>query len=184
MPVGGAVFSSSFSFIWFHMFHWAIYSFFWFCVTSIFIFKPLGPGADTSWPLLKCLLHSERISLQQSWWHRTIYLISKLFFDTFGDLQLFRNANYWTRVIDPKDMCSTDHTRSCLYTLSRSPSGFSKFLEQLTFHPSLSLSTTWWRQHDTIMNIISWPTTIERLEGGLMHFNEGPEMGWKVLTAW
>lgn len=69
----------SFHFIWFYMFHWAIYSFLWVCVTSIFIFKPLGPGADIGWPLFKCLLHSERISLQQSWWLCTIYLISKLF---------------------------------------------------------------------------------------------------------
>lgn len=69
----------SFHFIWFHMFHGAIYSLLRVCVTSIFIFKPLGPGADTGWPLFKCLLHSERISLQQSWWLCTIYLISKLF---------------------------------------------------------------------------------------------------------
>lgn len=69
----------SFHFIWFHMFRAAIYSFLWVCVTSIFIFKPLGPGADSGWPLFKCLLHSEQNSLRQSWWLCSIYLISQLF---------------------------------------------------------------------------------------------------------
>lgn len=69
----------SFHFIWFHMFHAAIYSSLWVCVTSIFILKPLGPGADSGWPLFKCLLHSEQNSLQQSWWLCSIYLISKVF---------------------------------------------------------------------------------------------------------
>lgn len=40
-----------FHFIWFHMFHRAIYFILRVGVTSIFIFKPLGPGADTGWPL-------------------------------------------------------------------------------------------------------------------------------------
>lgn len=40
-----------FHFIWFHMFHRAIYFILRVGVASIFIFKPLGPGADTGWPL-------------------------------------------------------------------------------------------------------------------------------------
>lgn len=64
----------------FHLISYVPWSYLlWVCVTSIFIFKPLGLGADTGWPLFKCLLHSEQISLQQSWWLCTIYLISKLF---------------------------------------------------------------------------------------------------------
>lgn len=46
----------------------------------------------------KCLLHSERISLQQSWWLCTISF-QNFFLCTCGDLWLFRYANYWTQVM-------------------------------------------------------------------------------------